>query len=260
MNRLTHLCIWIAIGGLVVALSIACRVSPPPEVQELEVEQLKFDLIDPINFFVEGRDDVKLQIISGEAEKVDLLVSTDGGNFYEKFPLVKEGEFFTLINHYEPYETYWYIAATGFGSTTHYGSFREPNIIHKFSSLENADILIRNKMKELLSSGGIAVYKENEDLFVGSGNALMSHYVEIINSGQRHSSYVIQYSTALSDVGVPLKINPANTRHFEEQIDPIAAIGYILIYSSNRGSMRELLQRSQFFPTRADEAPFIYPY
>jgi len=245
---------------IVVVMALACRVSPPPEVQELDVEQLKFNLIDPINFFVEGRDDILLEITSGTAEKVDLLVSTDGGNFYEKFPLVQEGNKFSLINSYEPYETHWYLAATGFGSTTHYGSFREPNIIHKFSNLENANILVRNKMRELLSSGGIAVYDENRNVFVGSGNVMMTHYVEIVNSGQRHSSYVIQYSTALSDKGVPLTVNPANTKLFEEQSDSLTAIGYILIYSTNRGYLKDLLQSSHFFSKRKDQAPFLYPF
>jgi hypothetical protein len=260
MQRQSNLLLTVLSTVIVVIVAIACRVSPPAEVSELIVEQLEFNLIDPINFFVEGRDDILLEITSGTAEKVDLLVSTDGGNFYEKYPLVQEGNKFSLINSYEPLETHWYIAATGFGSTTHFGTFREPNVIHKFSNLENTNVLVRNKMKELLSSGGISVYDENRDIFIASGNVMMTHYVEIVNSGQRHSSYVIQYSTALSDTGVPLKFNPANTKLFEEQSDSLTAIGYILIYSTNRGSLKELLQSPNFFSTRKDSAPFIYPY
>lgn len=243
---------------LVFAFALACRVSPPPELAIEEVAKLEFKMIDPINYYFEGRDDLIVEITKGEADRVELLLSTDNGSSYEKYPLEKDGDTFFLRSEFEPLRTYWYVAATGLGATTTYGSFQEPNIIEKYISMGNTNVIVGNKMRELLSKGDISVYKENHPLSVQGSDVTMDHYIEILNPGQQHSSYVIQYSTELTDNGIPLLTEPENIAPFKLQTDAFSSIGYILIYSTNQNFLEELLRRPQFFPVKHDRPPYVY--
>lgn len=161
---------------------------------------------------------------------------------------------FSANVNFEAYQTEWFITASSSTATTEYGSSNDLLVSEKYMNKTNADNLILLIMNEKRSSSDILTYAPNNlgsttTLQVDGENVAVDHYVTIptTTSGfeDLHREYIIEYNTNLDDSNNPL--TETTDTYLELTADLTRDLGYIIIASTDRGGMEQILSNGQFF-------------
>ncbi|MBF0197444.1 MAG: hypothetical protein HQL32_07025 [Planctomycetes bacterium] len=236
------------------AMTLCCGgVKTESSPEDPDPELLSIELLDGVDADTEGNDDVSVKVTQGEAAKMLLFVSTDGGANYENYPMSANEASFKTDPYLGGYKTHWYITAENESGSAmaNLGSARDPFFSHKTLSKNNADIIINSRMKEIRSAQSILRY---DNLIDGDSPSQYTftftdefgfdyttdvdhHVLAPMNDEARHRDYIIEYSQGTSG-----KATEENGTYQALLQAPRADIGMVIIYSTDRSSLEELLR------------------
>jgi hypothetical protein len=254
--------------ALPMLLALSCTVSQEQVLTFSAPEEIRFEILDAIDHSFEGSDTVRIKTTEGEIQEA---------TFYSKsYPFILNfaprdmtslgnGIFETSLD-FDARQVQWYIAASsGLGASTTYGTFNHPKVAEKYMNRASADALIKDVLNFGLSSGAnvYQTYEPNQlnatySYVSGANTVEMDHYATFFTNAEiRHFAYGIEYSTAVIAEGNNLiPVTGANLT--TERNDILAQtglqdFGYIMISTTDRGGMEDILTNSNFFPVIAPE-------
>ena len=252
--------------------ALCCTVSKEQLSTYTPPEEIRFNVLDGINNSFEGSDNIVILSTAAEIQQATLYVKSYPYILnYESHALTSmgNGRFETSLN-FGPQQVRWYIgASSGLGASTSYGTFNDPAVSEKYITKTSADLIIKDILNTGLSSGNVyQTYAPNStgnthtyNFRDAGGNAQsinVDHYTTLFTSASAwHNAYGIEYSTLVTTTGnnqLPVTGANLNTeRYLLLQQGPVQNFGYVMIGTTDKGSLERILVKPDFFPKIALE-------
>jgi len=240
-------------------LTICCSQSSEADVILTQSDPIAFDLVDGIETGTEGLDYVLVQMTEGTADEVQIVYTPEDQATVAVFMSTTDNITFEANILFGPNQVDWFInASSSTGVTTDYGASNALITSEKYLNKTNADQLIFNILSEKRSGGDVLTYLPNSvgnttTIQVSDNGTLLDveldHLVDIniLDSefSELHAQYAVEYNTVLSD-----NLSPSSntTDTYEEvNLDQTRDMGYIIIASTDQGSMEFILSNPSFF-------------
>jgi hypothetical protein len=247
-------------------LAISCTVSQEQLSTFAPPEEISFKVIDGVNHSFEGSDKVVIQSTGANIQAATLYVKSYPYILnYELQTMAPmgDGRFETSLN-FSADQVKWYIgASSGLGASTSFGTFNEPQVSEKYMKKTAADALIKDILNIGLSSanvfqtygpnstGNVHTYSFN-DLSGNTQSVGLDHYTTLFQLPGYHTAYGIEYSTLVTASGnddIPVTgANLLTERTVKLQEGPLQNFGYVIISTTDRGGLQNILRNSNFFP------------
>lgn len=256
----THKALWLpgSVLGLL-ALTICCSQSSESEVSLTQADPIAFDLISGIDTGIEGLDFISIEMTQGTADEVQIIYTPEDQATIAVSLSTTDNITFEANILFGPYQVDWFInASSSSGVTTDYGASNALITSEKYLSKTSADQLISNILSEKRSAGDILTYLPNSvgnttTIQVSDNGTLLDveldHLVDINISdsdfSELHAQYAVEYNTTLTDDFSPSS-NTTET-YDEVSLDQTRDMGYIIIASTDQGSMEFILSNPSFF-------------
>ena len=244
---------FIALTFLII-FSICCGQSVEERDEFQSPSSIAFKVNNPIDSGEEGEDYVEIEMTKGTADSAILIYTPKDRPTVSVDMTTTDNIIFSTNIVFKAHQTEWFITASSLTASTQYGASNDLEVNEKYLNKTNADNLILNVMNEKRSSGEILSYAPNNlgdthDLTVDSETVAVDHYVRVHtlqkDFEEKHSEYIIKYSTELNDDLTPSSNNTSTYGQFA--VDQTRDLGYIIIASTDRGGLEQILSNGQFF-------------
>lgn len=240
--------------GTVLLLCLCCGQSTEADKSFTDPSSISFKVISGVDTGFEGEDYVAVEMTEGTADEVILVYKPKDQQTTSVSLSSSDNITFSANVNFEAYQTEWFISASSSTSTTEYGSSNDLFVTEKYMNKTSADNLILLIMNEKRSSSQILTYAPNNlgsttTIQVNSNNVDVDHYVRIptTTSGfeDLHKEYLIEYNTTLDGSNNP--VAGTTDTYLAVAADQTRDLGYIIIGSTDRGGMEQILSNGQFF-------------
>jgi hypothetical protein len=240
---------------ITLVLSLCCGQSTEAERTVGTPASISFKVVNHVDTGFEGEDYVEIEMTEGTADEAILVYKPKDQQTVSVSLSTSDNITFSANVNFEAYQTEWFITASSSTATTEFGSSNDLLVNEKYMNKTNADNLILLIMNEKRSSSQILTYQPNNlnnttNIQVNNNNIAVDHHVTIpiTTSGfeDLHAEYVIEYNTLLDSSNNPDTESTTDT-YLEVSADQTRDLGYIIIASTDRGSMEQILSNGQFF-------------